>query len=254
MAAGRWRRAALFVGAAVVGFLLAAVAVAHTQSSTVEAELRRMERQVERLTRIAATAHPVENVFVDCGAAGGDSIRAFLDGTTAQGGDFGGVAAQGHWLVIAFEPNAKFSAELLALPVQYPNHRFVIFNGTAASTRTELVPFHLTPSKRCGDCGSSLLPNVWRKVDHDATSRTVIVPALNLAELLLETVSVTDTVVVKMDIEAYEGALLSHLLVEGVIPLLDVLYVEWHRWSPTAWMHPTLKKILAEAVELKEWK
>jgi FkbM family methyltransferase len=251
----RWRRAALLlVGAAAVVCILLLLIVGKSTPSPVEAELRRIERQVERLARAQAAPHAVENVFIDCGAAGGDSIRAFLSGGSAQGGDFGGVAAVGSWNVFAFEPNERFTAELLRLPAEYPQHRFWIFNNTAVSTRTELVSFHINPSASCGDCGSSLLSTVWRRVNHDGLSHAVTVPAVDLATLMLETFSASDTVVLKMDIEGSEGALLSRLLGEGVVPLIDVLYVEWHRWAPDAWLHRSLRHILAPSVDLREWK
>jgi FkbM family methyltransferase len=65
----------------------------------------------------------------------------------------------------------------------------------------------------------------WSQIDYQSPNH---VPALDLSSWLLRNVQPADYVVMKMDIEGAEYAVLERMLAEGAMALVDVLRCEWH--------------------------
>ncbi|MNE82871.1 hypothetical protein D3C80_1796350 [compost metagenome] len=49
-----------------------------------------------------------------------------------------------------------------------------------------------------------------------------------MARVIKENYSLDDLIIVKMDVEGAEYEILPHLLLSGVAPYIDYLYVEYH--------------------------
>ena len=94
----------------------------------------------------------------------------------------------------------------------------------SACTRDALAP----PSRRYRKSASHIVEEGagWRA--DSKVKETVEVPAIDFAAWLTKNVKLEDYVVVKMDIEHAEYAVLPRMLATGAACLVDELYLECH--------------------------
>jgi len=187
-------------------------------------------------------------VFIDLGANRGDSIEIFL-GIYKRDTSLFGLGSSGDWEIYGFEANPYFNTALTKLADRIRSERLAkavhMFNSTAVWTNDGTVTFYLD-TVNLGEnpdyyaVGSSLLS------DHkDVGNGTkVTVPCKDINKLLKQ-FSPPDEVFLKMDVEGAEIDLLSSMFLEGTMPIVTRMFVEWHPWIPSVKQHlSTIQKIV----------
>mmetsp|Transcript_99069 Transcript_99069/g.317793 ORF Transcript_99069/g.317793 Transcript_99069/m.317793 type:complete len:268 (+) Transcript_99069:72-875(+) len=164
-------------------------------------------------------------IFIDLGAADGNSFNAFLTN------NYGPVAncPSGKWEAYLVEANPRFVEPLGQLTARFPSDVHVL-STTAAYDCEGTTSFYLdTTSVQHNFWGSSLSsthPDVQK-----SGMQKVNVQLMNLNRLLKEKTIAGDWVMVKMDIEGAEWDLLPCLAKADSASLIDRLYMEVHPGS-----------------------
>eukprot|EP00002_Diphylleia_rotans_P001600 TRINITY_DN1088_c0_g1_i1.p1 TRINITY_DN1088_c0_g1~~TRINITY_DN1088_c0_g1_i1.p1 ORF type:complete len:241 (+),score=35.54 TRINITY_DN1088_c0_g1_i1:124-846(+) len=196
---------------------------------------------------------PGRKVFFDFGTNDGQSTEFFF-GTTRNvkdiprlGGKLDspifGMGSHGAWEVHLFEANPRFHPQLLALKTtlltSHPRTYVNVYNGTAISTADGEATFYL--DDKIGREGATLIANHRRNFP-------VVVKTYGITTLFKDLYLQTDDyVVVKMDIEGAEFPVLIEVVSKGLLPLIDVLAVEWHDMNPTMnWGEPLKRKLTSQ--------
>lgn len=161
-------------------------------------------------------------IFVDLGAADGNSFAAFLNNQYGQVSNCVG----GNWEATLVEANPRFNQALSAVVGKYPG-QVTALSSTAAYMCEAKTSFFLdTKDVQTNYWGSSLSAN------HPDVKKSglqkVEVPMMNLHRLLYEKTIPGDTVIVKMDIEGAEYDILPCLANSNEATLVDHLFVEVH--------------------------
>lgn len=180
------------------------------------------------------------NIFIDCGTHLGEGLAKFIERykMTAD------------WKIFSFEPNPV--AYQQAIAKEYGAGEITFINK-AVWINEGRIKFHAeTPpaSSRSDGEGSSLIslddwtPKSAANPGVGEFSDTYEVECLRLADFIKSEAGPQDFVVVKMDIEGAEFAVLDDLVKSGAIRLIDHLYVEYHDWamkSKNAWSKLLIK-------------
>lgn len=138
--------------------------------------------------------------FIDCGGYDGCSIRKFFDSHSG-------------YQAISFEPN----------PVMAPFYRDLptTLVPKAVWTHDGEVPLYLDEADYDG---SSVMRNKTTIVGR----RCIVVPCVDFSSWLLEHTSAGDEVILKMDIEGAEYAVLERMLRLGSFARVGRLLIEFH--------------------------
>lgn len=176
---------------------------------------------------------PGRCIFIDLGAADGNTYQRFLQG------DYGAVKScpsGGSYEALLVEANPFFDIPLRKLAgervASHSTGRVRTFTSTAAYMCEGSTDFYLdTVDVKEDFWGSSLSPNT-RDVLRSGKKR-VTVSTVNVAQLIVENTLPEDFVIVKMDIEGAEWDILPCLANSSAAKLIDALYVEKHpkQWS-----------------------
>lgn len=175
----------------------------------------------------------MRNIYIDCGAYNGDTIKQF--------NNWKGLLGVGKWQIYAFEPNPAFHAQLKKADIKFDKRAIWISNTEKdfAIDNTE-NPF-----------GSTLMRSkeIWQH------SKKIKVKTLNFSNWLIKFKE--DFVIVKMDIEGAEFPVIDKLLKDNTIDIISILFVEFHhnkiREYTTEYKNGLLKKI-NKKIEVYEWK
>lgn len=156
-------------------------------------------------------------IFVDLGAADGNSFQHFLNN------GYGPIAncPSGQWEAVLVEANPQFTPALSHLSTQYPGSVHS-YGSTAAYSCQGSTSFSIDPDVKHNRWGSSMK----RSFGGD----TVTVPTVNVMQLLSEKVIQGDWVILKVDIEGAEYDLLPCLAHFQKLFLLDAAYIEEHQY------------------------
>ena len=97
----------------------------------------------------------------------------------------------------------------------------------------ELVPFAvwienttLTLSGKMGQLNSTATTTLQNDKKEEKT--TISTPAIDFSEWVLKHITPTDFVILKMDIEEAEYAIIPHMIASGAICLIDEIFIEIH--------------------------
>jgi FkbM family methyltransferase len=166
-------------------------------------------------------------VFIDLGAADGNTLQSFLSG------GYGPVAncpSGGQWEAVLVEANPRFTQALQHQEVAYPG-MVRAAAATAAYMCEAQTTFYLDTQNHANNYwGSSMSSN---HVDTQASGhQAVTVPTVNVLRLLYENTIQADYVLLKMDIEGAEWDVLPCLSTSNMPSLVDRLLVETH---PASW-------------------
>jgi len=164
-------------------------------------------------------------VWIDLGAADGNTLKAFLNNQYGPVGNCPSAA----WEAMLVEANPRFNAPLQEMASRWPG-MVHLFESTAAYMCPAQTSFYLdTVTSDHNYWGSSLSANA---VDvRNSGLQKVTVPMVNLMQVLYENTIPADWVMVKMDIEGAEWDILPCLALSPTAPLVDRLYVEFHNQS-----------------------
>jgi len=164
-------------------------------------------------------------VWIDLGAADGNTLKAFLNNQYGPVGNCPNAA----WEAMLVEANPRFNAPLEELSSRWPG-MVRLFESTAAYMCPAQASFYLdTVTTAHNYWGSSLSSNA---VDvQNSGLQKVTVPMVNLMQVLYENTIPGDWVMVKMDIEGAEWDILPCLALSPTATLVDRLFVEFHNQS-----------------------
>ena len=123
----------------------------------------------------------------------------------------------------AFEPNDVFNPFWVKGSPYKALHDADLHNA-AVWTHTGEVKMYLSQNQ--GQLGSTLLHG--KKTGNVDYSRHITVPCIDFSSWLEENVKKEDKVLVKMNIEGSEYAILGKLIKSGTIKLIDELYLSTH--------------------------
>lgn len=176
---------------------------------------------------------PPRCLFIDLGAADGNSFMHFLQGGY---GAVKGCPSSGSYEALLVEANPFFDKPLRKLMGARPSKKSTGYVRTLLSTAAYMcegtVNFYLdTVDTQNNFWGSSMSPNT-RDVQRSGKKK-VSVPTINVARLLIENALPEDYVIVKADIEGSEWDIVPCLARSPAAQLIDALYVEKHprEWS-----------------------
>lgn len=156
-------------------------------------------------------------IFIDLGAANGNSFDQFLKGA------YGPVAncPSVQWEAILVEANPQFTAQLNTVATSHPG-AVRAMSATAAYQCAGTTSFSIDPDVAHNHWGSSMT------FDHG--SNKVTVPTVNVNQLVAENVMPGDWVMLKVDIEGAEYDVLPCLSQFTQLNKIDIIFVEEHGW------------------------
>lgn len=149
-------------------------------------------------------------VIIDCGAYNGCSILKF------------------NHLISDFKKYEVFSFEILPKYHQKLSNMQSIMDNVSyinkgVWVKNETLPFYLSTIT---DDGNSLLDT---KISNSIDKQNPIyVEAIDFSEWLLKNFDMNDEIILKMDIEGAEYAVLEKMIRDESIKLISKLYIEWH--------------------------
>lgn len=157
-------------------------------------------------------------VFVDLGAAHGNSFQEFLQN---KFGPVGNCPHNGRWEAYLVEANPQFTPQLEQLEAQYGGWVHAL-GSTAAYNCKGQTSFALDPDASHNHWGSSMKAQV--------SGNEVTVPTVNVMELLRQHTIQGDWVILKVDIEGAEFDLIPCLAQSPSKSLVDIIFLEEHPW------------------------
>jgi len=157
-------------------------------------------------------------IFIDLGAADGNSFRAFLSNSY---GLVSGCPSGGQWEAWLVEANGQFTSALAAEQAAHPQQVHQL-GATAAYMCKGTTSFSIDPDVAHNRWGSSM------KVDHGV--HKVSVPLVNVIQLIAENTIPADWVMLKVDVEGAEFDIIPCLAQFPNARLVDRMYLEEHTW------------------------
>eukprot|EP00419_Tripos_fusus_P015725 CAMPEP_0172731968 /NCGR_PEP_ID=MMETSP1074-20121228/103046_1 /TAXON_ID=2916 /ORGANISM="Ceratium fusus, Strain PA161109" /LENGTH=255 /DNA_ID=CAMNT_0013560133 /DNA_START=1 /DNA_END=768 /DNA_ORIENTATION=- len=157
-------------------------------------------------------------IFIDLGAADGNSFRAFLSNSY---GPVSSCPSGGQWEAWLVEANGQFTSKLAAEQAAHPQQVHPL-GSTAAYMCRGTTSFSIDPDVAHNRWGSSM------KVDHGV--HKVSVPLVNVIQLIAENTIEADWVMLKVDVEGAEFDIIPCLAKFPNAHLVDRMYLEEHTW------------------------
>jgi FkbM family methyltransferase len=173
-------------------------------------------------------------IFLDCGGNSGMSVDLFR-AVYPHGRDY---------IIHSFEPNPQFAKAYAS--------RHVHFHPCAVWEYTGRVKFYLSRGTQAA--GSSLFKH---KTTGKLDKKPISVRCINLATWMQKNLTPDDHIVLKLDIEGAEYAVLMTLLHAGVLSWVKELFIEWH-WErvkiPREVHDRIYAQVCAAGLQPKEWR
>jgi FkbM family methyltransferase len=201
-------------------------------------------------------------IFIDLGANKGDSVYNFIGvDKRANGGDLYykntlNITDDIEWTIYAFEPNKFFNKQLDEMKKKSEDlgHSLFLFKETAASTFDGKCDFYIdTYHSNYDFIGSSLNKNHKDVILSKSTA--TIIKCVDFGKFVKENLRMDDLVIVKMDIEGTEYAILIDLIKKEALKLVDHIAVEFHEFvSPFKKPEDVLRKMIeSTGVKFLSW-
>jgi FkbM family methyltransferase len=193
-------------------------------------------------------------IFIDLGAADGNTFRDFLNNTY---GPVNNCANGGEWEAILVEANPRFNKQLDEESKRYPGLVKVMSQTAAYMCEGQTNFFLDTKDVRENFWGSSLSavhPDVVK-----SGKQKVKVALSNLNRILTEHTIPGDWVIVKMDIEGAEWDIVPCLAESPASALVDRMYMEVHQrgWglegTTAAVMNQALQVLVDRGVQVPKY-
>lgn len=154
----------------------------------------------------------MKKIFIDCGANKGQSIEYALKFVLGQNKDY---------KIYSFETLPLLANRLKDFYSKNP--KIEVFNNAVWIEDTD-IKFYVSP--RSTESGSILVDKLTGGLSKDAF---IVLKAIDFSKWLQENVNPEDYVILKLDIEGAEYEVLSHLIQEGTIGLIDEFRGEFHK-------------------------
>lgn len=214
--------------------------VSRSNATTVQKDVAAMPCQCQPSNPSwkACTRSVPKCVFIDLGAADGNSFNVFLnDG-------YGSIqhCPSSQWEAVLVEANPRFKQPLSQVVARHAG-QVIAYAATAAYMCEGQTSFYLdTVTAKNNYWGSSMSSNHPDVVNSGKTKVTV--PTVNLNKILVENTIPGDYVLVKMDVEGAEYDILPCLANSPSVSLMDALYMEQH--DPSWGLSGTTKGAMEE--------
>lgn len=158
-------------------------------------------------------------IFIDCGSNVGQGLRRFASMYNMDSS----------WIVETFEPNPQLietlKSNIADLPMSIHVHNKAVWDKTGEVHFSIMLEESEGSSvEKLMDAGICADPNSASYRKHDTI---ITAPSVDISTVL-SAYSKDDYIVVKLDIEGSEFAVVRKMLVDGTIDMIDELYVEWH--------------------------
>lgn len=164
---------------------------------------------------------PKRFVFFDLGANRGDTVYKFFKGEVIELKD----KKEEKWIVHAFEPNSKFTKELIKMKEDIgKDYEINLYKETAAWIYDGKITFYVDTGSQFSE-GTSIL----KEHPYVNKGQNFTVPCVDVAKLI-NSYDSNDYVVVKIDIEGAEYDLLMHFIKNNVLEKIDYLIIEYHKY------------------------
>jgi FkbM family methyltransferase len=178
-------------------------------------------------------------VFIDLGAADGNTFIKFLNSEYGQVSD---CLNSGNWEAFLVEANPVFEKELSSLEEQFPGRVHALAGKAAYMCKGETT-FFVDNDPTHNYWGSNMEggkhpPSDWKHPnqlrDHDVVHHgtNVTVPLVNVPQLLYENSISADYTIMKMDVEGAEWDIVPCMSRSQAVKTLDDLHMEVH---PATW-------------------
>lgn len=156
--------------------------------------------------------NPKKRFFIDCGGNKGQSIRKFKSQKKYK---------EKNYEIFSFEPNFDLIKDYAQ---KNPNDKIMNY---AVWVKNEKINFYL--DRHDGD-GSSVLVEKIHPDGHKENdlNNPLVVDAIDFSEWILSNFKKEDYIILKMDIEGAEYAVLEKMIKDQSIKYIDELYIEWH--------------------------
>jgi FkbM family methyltransferase len=174
----------------------------------------------------APTSRPPRCVFIDLGAADGNTFHDFISNK------YGPVSncPSGDWEAYLVEANPRFAQQLTNIQNQYPG-KVHVFTSTAAYMCEAKTQFYLDTANHDHNYWGSSMYN--KHPDVVKSGKTAVdVQTINVIRTVMESTTPGDWVMLKMDIEGAEWDIVPCLAKSPYATLVDRFYLEQH---PKEW-------------------
>lgn len=193
------------------------------------------------------------NVFLDLGTHYGQGLESFVN-------DHG---IDDTWIVHTFEANPKTYKRYI--DEHHIKYAYVIPHNAAVYDHDGYITINLETPPGFDDTGqgSSVISlnewNPWNDLPGLNFFSSKQVPCIDLAKFITDNFNVDDRIIIKMDVEGSEFAILRKLIDTGAINYINDLYVEWHdhyftnKEEMTREKEKLIEDISRYNVTLKDW-
>lgn len=168
-------------------------------------------------------------IFVDLGAAAGDTFRDFLHG------EYGNITGcpGGKWKSTLIEANPRFDSQLQNIKREYHDDVSLEMSTAAYMCDTEAQLFMDDSNNSRGQWRSSLSPRIVNASEKSSGDprNTTKVQIVNLNRILYEDTIPGDYVVVKMDIGGAEWDVVPCLSKSPMSNLVDAMFIKQYSWK-----------------------
>jgi len=162
-------------------------------------------------------------VFIDLGAADGNTFKAFLSNKYGLVANCPSV----QWSAVLVEANPRFNMQLATAGTEHIG-QVNVMSSTAAYMCEAKTSFFLDTVNTEKNFWGSSMSNAHPDVKKSGGQQKVTVPTMNLNRILTEQTIPGDWVMVKMDIEGSEYDVLPCTAKAPAASLIDRLYLEQH--------------------------
>lgn len=183
----------------------------------------------------------MRNVFIDCGY----NLGNVTEDTYKQKGD--------EYEYFAFEANPYL------FEAHKDRHPFCKLKCNAVWIEDCTLPFYVVKIDKYGKenllTGASTLnkkKSQWNMSIHKEEEE-IQVEAINFSNFILDNFKKEDTIVVKMDIEGAEYAILSKMIIDGSINYINELRVEFHDEKTGEKSEDIIKNIKENNIKFVPW-
>jgi FkbM family methyltransferase len=194
------------------------------------------------------------NVFLDLGTHYGQGLEEIIKKHNIDNS----------WIVHTFEANPTTYNRYKE--INYSVYPFVISHNAAVYNYdgTVIINLEAPPGEDQTGQGSSIIDldkwNPWREEPGKNFTGKIEVPCLDFARFVSNNFKKDDYIIIKMDIEGSEFAIINKLIDTKVIEYIDELYIEWHdQYFTNEQEMLKEKKLLLDSlgmykVKLNDWK
>jgi FkbM family methyltransferase len=196
--------------------------------------IKKDSKEEKNTTFVSNNQREPQNVLFDLGANIGDSARFYADPTFVSNDnpphELHGICTKDNkkWTIYSFEANPLFNNKLDEVKkiVESYGHTHNVFKETAAWISNEDLVFYLdTVNPGNNFWGSSL--HAEHKYAQRSNYKNVTVKGVDIS-VIIDQYSIEDYIILKIDIEGSEYALLEHLIKQGTIHKVDYITIEYH--------------------------